>query len=341
MTNDNADRGTADEPQGEHLPSRLRGFQTELAALLEALPDLLFEVDLDGRIFGYHAPNDDLLAAPPELFMGKLLSDVLPAAVNQVCMRAIEEAVENGSCAGYTYYLQLPMGETWFELSAAAVKREVSVGQRVVLLTRDVTRRRLAEEALTASRDLLVHLAENVPGVIYQYRLYPDGHSAFPYSSRGLNEIYEVTPEEALKDAALVFERLHPDDLDRVARLIQESADSLGMFRCEFRVVLPRQGLRWRKSQARPERMPDGGTLWHGTIYDITETKIAEEAGQRTTADLHESNSRLSRFNEIAVEREVRMIELKREVNGLCAQLGQPPRHRVVEVVVAPPTALP
>ncbi len=42
-------------------------------------------------------------------------------------------------------------------------------------------------------------------------------------------------------------------------------------------MVLPRQGLRWRWSQAQPERTDDGGTQWHGIISDITERKQAED----------------------------------------------------------------
>ena len=34
------------------------------------------------------------------------------------------------------------------------------------------------EEALRGSRDLVTDLTEQVPGVVYQYRLYPDGRSA-------------------------------------------------------------------------------------------------------------------------------------------------------------------
>jgi hypothetical protein len=35
----------------------------------------------------------------------------------------------------------------------------------------------------------------------------------------------------------------------------------------------------------------------------------------------------LARFNAVAVGREARMIELKREINDLCAELGRPPRY--------------
>jgi len=147
----------------------------------------------------------------------------------------------------------------------------------IIVYTEVITARKRAEEELAQSHDLLANLARLVPGVVYQYRLYPDGRSAFPYSSPGMNDIYECTPEEVRQDATPVFGRLHPDDYDRVGDAIQESARTLDEFYCEFRVVLPRQGLRWRWSQAHPERMEDGGTLWHGIISDITARKQAEE----------------------------------------------------------------
>lgn len=127
------------------------------------------------------------------------------------------------------------------------------------------------------SQNLLEHLSRLVPGVIYQYRLHPDGRSEFPWSSPGMSLIYEVTPEEVRADATVVFRRLHPEDSARVAEAILESARTLQTFYCEFRVMLPRQGLRWRWSQAQPERSADGGTLWHGIIIDITERKLTEQ----------------------------------------------------------------
>lgn len=66
-------------------------------------------------------------------------------------------------------------------------------------------------------------------------------------------------------------------------------------------------------------------------IRDITERREAE-AGLREQAEaLRARNAALSQFNRVTVGRELRMIELKREVNGLCAQLGLPPRYGKVE----------
>jgi PAS domain S-box-containing protein len=172
------------------------------------------------------------------------------------------------------------------------IEVEVSVqpvpghANRVVAFLRDITDRKRAEQSAAKNHDLLANLARLVPGVIYQYRLYPDGRSAFPYSSPGIQSIYEVTPEEVREDATPVFGRLHPEDYQRVSDCIYESARTLEAFYCEFRVILPRQGLCWRWSQAHPERTADGGTLWHGIISDITERKLAEAERDNLTAQL-------------------------------------------------------
>ena len=163
-----------------------------------------------------------------------------------------------------------------FDVEVSVQYRSTGDGQMIAFL-RDITERKRAEEKLVAGHKLLSNLASLVPGVIYQYQLYPDGRSAFPYASQAMNDIYEVTPEEVREDATPVFGRLHPDDHDRVAADIFESARTLETFYCEFRVILPRQGLRWRWSQAQPQRLDDGSTLWHGIISDITERKQAEQ----------------------------------------------------------------
>ncbi len=135
-----------------------------------------------------------------------------------------------------------------------------------------------AELAARRAAALLENLAHQVPGVIYQFQSFPDGRTCFPFASEAIREIYEVSPDEVREDASLVFSRLHPDDLAHVAASIEVSAATLEPWRCDYRVILPRQGVRWRTGNARPERLPDGSTLWHGFITDSTEQQQAREA---------------------------------------------------------------
>jgi len=46
-------------------------------------------------------------------------------------------------------------------------------------------------------------------------------------------------------------------------------------------------------------------------------------------SELRESHEELVRFNRVMVGRELRMIELKREINALCGLAGEPPRYLV------------
>lgn len=199
---------------------------------------------------------------------------------------------------------------------AYPIKDKAGVVREVTLIHQDITQHKLAEDALAKSHEMLSNLARLVPGVIYQYRMFPDGRSAFSYTSPGMNDIFELTSEAVREDASAVFGRLHPEDAAKFAAAIRESALSLQMFHCEFRVVLPRQGLRWRWSQAQPERMADGGTLWYGIVMDITDRKQSETQAR---ALLEESNqSRLSLLG--IIEDETRAeADLKR----LATAIGQ------------------
>jgi PAS domain S-box-containing protein len=62
-------------------------------------------------------------------------------------------------------------------------------------------------------------------------------------------------------------------------------------------------------------------------LSEIAERKQAEEALRQQTEELRANNDELERFNRNVVGRELRMIELKEEINELCRRLGEPPRH--------------
>ncbi|HEK1692297.1 TPA: diguanylate cyclase [Pseudomonas putida] len=141
----------------------------------------------------------------------------------------------------------------------------------------DVTEQRRVHEALAMRDRLLEKLSAEVPGGIYQYRLDANGHSCFPYASQGLFDIYEIDLQLLHEDATVVFERIHADDLERVRRSVRHSAEHLSPWREEYRVCLPKAGLRWVRGEATPEVGEDGCTLWHGYLTDISDLKGVEE----------------------------------------------------------------
>ncbi len=134
-----------------------------------------------------------------------------------------------------------------------------------------------AEQALQQNNLLLSKISAEVPGIIFQFRLYPDGRSCFPFISEAVRKMYGIAPEDLREDATPFFSYRHPEDAARLAASVEESARNLTRWHIEYRLILPSQGVRWRLGDAEPERLEDGSTLWHGFITDITERKNTEE----------------------------------------------------------------
>ncbi len=139
----------------------------ELEATLNALPDLLFELDADGRYHAYRSPRTDLLAAPPEALIGRTVADVLPPDMAKRCMDALREADAHGFSTGRQIKLDLPVGERWFELSVARKARKADELPRFIVISRDITERKRGELDLKRYQEDLEALVEQRTSELY------------------------------------------------------------------------------------------------------------------------------------------------------------------------------
>ena len=113
----------------------------EQQATLQALPDLLFELDDEGRFRSVHTGRTHLLLMSPSDFLGKTMHEVLPPETANIGMQAIEEARRHGISHGKRYALDLPAGRAYFELSVAAKSPPGTPNNRYIFIARDVTAR--------------------------------------------------------------------------------------------------------------------------------------------------------------------------------------------------------
>lgn len=126
----------------------LRAAEARTAAILNAIPDLLFEVDIDGRFVDYHCPRPEMLAVAPEVFLGKQAGEFLPPPAAQACMTALRIAQERGTSSGQQFELRLPHGKCWFELSVASKAHAAGDKPSFIFLSRDITERKQSEERI-------------------------------------------------------------------------------------------------------------------------------------------------------------------------------------------------
>ncbi|HTT70250.1 MAG TPA: PAS domain S-box protein [Anaeromyxobacteraceae bacterium] len=132
-----------------------------LEATLEAIPDLLFEVDGAGTYLDVKSTRDALLAAPREELVGRRVREILPAEAARTIEAALLAAGQSGSDYGRVIELLLPGGRRWFELSVARKSTAGGEAPTFIVLSRDITERRKAEEALKRETRALLMLTRS------------------------------------------------------------------------------------------------------------------------------------------------------------------------------------
>lgn len=269
---------TRDITERKQMEISYKKAHQNLVTLIDAIPDLLFEIGLDGKIHHYHSGRNDLLAVPEEEFIDKFFYDILPPDVSAICQKAISEANQKGWSGGAQYSLDLPNGKSWFEISVSRINEDADKETHFILLARDITQRKEAEKVQSDALDLLQNITSRVPGIVYQYKLHPDGSSCFPYASDGMKQIYGVEPKDVKKDASIITDIIHPDDFSQIMDSILESAKNLTQWNQEYRVILKNKTVRNVFGTATPQLEEDGSVLWHGFITDITDKKVIEES---------------------------------------------------------------
>jgi diguanylate cyclase (GGDEF)-like protein/PAS domain S-box-containing protein len=257
--------------------TQLRESQRFIERIAEATPTLLYIYDqIEQRniyanrsvaeLLGYS--REEIQTMGTDLFATICHPDDLAMiyeASQKICTVDDDQVIET------EYRVQDAQGEWHWLASRDLVFSRTEDGQvwQTLGTSQDITDRVESENRLT-------QLARNIPGMIYQFRMRPDGTSHFPYTSEGIRDIYGVTPQEVRLDATPVFSVLYPDDLERINQSIQESAEKLSLWNCEYRVNFADGRIIWVLGHATPRREADGSTLWHGYITDISDRKQAE-----------------------------------------------------------------
>lgn len=123
----------------KRIEDALRRSEARAQALLDAIPDMIFELKRDGTIMRFipSATNDPLI--PPEEFLGKTIAQVLPSLADQTAF-AISRALESGQLTAFEYQMQIGEETRTFEA------RVTPAGPDLVLaMVRDVSLRKWAE----------------------------------------------------------------------------------------------------------------------------------------------------------------------------------------------------
>ncbi len=137
-------------------------------------------------------------------------------------------------------------------------------------VARDITALKEAELELRQSLEYSEYIAASIPGMVYQFKLDPEGNSSLPYLSQGCLQLSGVKPEDGMANANLLMDRVHPDDNELLMAAIQQSLETLQVYDIEHRIIHADGRLVWLRVTATPVRLEDGSTLWTGVALNTT-----------------------------------------------------------------------
>jgi diguanylate cyclase (GGDEF)-like protein/PAS domain S-box-containing protein len=147
-----------------YFGSPVRELVGNLAATLNAMPDLLYELDREGRylqiVAGDH--TQALLPDRANTLLGRKVTDVLPPDAAQTVMASLAEAEQTGSARGQQIQRELNGQMYWFELSVVRKHQATQGPPSFIVLVRDISQRKRQEEALYLYANAWQHSGEAI-----------------------------------------------------------------------------------------------------------------------------------------------------------------------------------
>ena len=264
---------TVDNNEHKQAERELRKALEFAEGIISAIPDVLFEVDEDGRYLQVWTRNPELLAQQKEMLLGKTVNDVLAPDQAAIAMEALREAGREGIADGRCICISLPNGETrWFELSVA---KRSSAGSTTTLLalSRDITERKRAEEATNSIRTQLLSVLQTMPDMVWVKNM--DGvyllcnHAFEQLTGKAESEVVGKTD----------FDLFAPERARYLRDTDKEAVETGGILVGEEWVVSEENGQSVLLETRKVPVMDAGGEIVGvlGVARDVTELKVSRQ----------------------------------------------------------------
>lgn len=192
-----------------------------------------------------------------------------------------EKHINEGMNHGIPWDIELPIittkgNEYWIRIIGES---EFKDGKciRIYGSIQDVHLRKMIELRLQ-------NTADNIPGVLFQYKLFPDGTDQMLQLTKQAADLWKYSAEECMENVQLIWDQTKGGgDYEKVRRSVAKSAELLEKWHCKYRSRQPDGNLIWLEGFGTPHRLPDGSTIWDSVVIDITHQKKLEDLMDRSS----------------------------------------------------------
>lgn len=176
--------------------------------------------------------------------------------------------------------IALPFVRPSFALSVGQPASFLVIAAAIILFVkyqRDQMGKVRRQELRTYNQTLQIvqAVAENMPGIVYQFALRPDRTSYLPYLSQRVTEILGLDPQVLQEDGQILFQMIHPEDRQDLQLVLAESARDLTPLHWQGRFELANGRIIFGQISANPDPQPDGTIVWNGILLDVTDREQA------------------------------------------------------------------
>lgn len=294
--------------------------------MLKTSPDVIYVYDLEDRTNVY--TNDkiaDMAGYSPkeikdfgeQLIPTLMHPDDLEIYINETIPRY--ENTKDGEIIENTYRMKHKNGSwLWLNFRETIFERNHDGKPKQILgMMADVTERKKAEEELKESEKRLSEAQELAHIGSWEYTIDPDT----VVWSKELFNIFELPSDLSAPKYSEQPPFYTEESFAKLDKVVEECVQHGIPYEIELDIITSSGSIKQIISIGTAKKDSNNKIIGcYGTAQDVTERKQAEDALRKRTAQIE-------RMNEMYVGREGRMIDLKREVNALLEELGQPSRY--------------
>ena len=328
---DELDREIAERRQAEDA---LRASEGKYRHLFETMTEGIVYQDRDGSIIDMNPAAERILGRSMEEFLGRTSETTENDCVREdgtsfpgsehpamVALRS-GRTVKNVTMGIYN---PIDRMRRWIEITAVPLLRQdEEKPYQVYAVFSDITSRKRFEDALRES-ELFLNEIQRIAR-FGGWKVNP-AENVLEWS----DSIYEIidAPRGYKPSAATDLQLYLPEYSARLKESVGRCLETGERFVLECQLKTFTGRILWVELRGLKRVVEGKKTYAMGTLQDITERKHAEEGMRRSMEELRAANDELSRFNKVMVDRELRMVEFKRQINELQIMMGQPPQYCV------------
>ncbi|HOP04509.1 MAG TPA: PAS domain S-box protein [Tenuifilaceae bacterium] len=259
----------------------------ENQALLAAIPDLMFVFTREGIFEDYYSSSLDDLLLPPEHFLGKHITDVLPNELANQTLQHLDLLYSTGENQFYEYQIEIDGKKNLYESRMVKIDE-----QRVITICRDITERKKSEEAIEIERAYFEHLFDSSPeGIVVL-----DENDCIVRCNYEFTRMFGYTSDEVI--GKRINSLIVPTDLANEGMELTNKVAIGNLIMHETKRMRKDGSLIDVSILGKPIRFKGGQIAVYGIYRDITDRKKVEEELIFKNYEIESQNEEYRKINE-------------------------------------------